>query len=126
MSADGTLIVLYTAARESRRQEPFRRGHRPVAFDTLRSVRRFLAGLLVGAFLALVGVQSAHAHDSSAAPVDSCAVCVLAHQAQRHAPAAAPAVVTVHSWTPLQAGAESFSGAAPVVAADARAPPSAS
>lgn len=89
-------------------------------------MRRLCAGLLLGAFLTLIGVQAAHVHDSAAAPVDSCAVCTLGHQAQRQAPAAVPVVAPVAVWTVFVAAVPSFTGAAPVVIADARAPPAVS
>jgi hypothetical protein len=96
------------------------------AFDRLGLVRRILAGLLLGAFLALIGVQAAHAHEGASPASDACAVCALAHQAQRRAPAGSPSLEVPRSWTPISVGSESFDGAAPAVAADARAPPSAS
>lgn len=89
-------------------------------------MRRFLVTVVLGAFLALVGVQSAHAHDSAAAPLDSCAVCALAQQAQRQAPSKAPSVIAVFSWTPCEQSVALFDGALTPLRARARAPPRAS
>lgn len=87
---------------------------------------RLIAVLVLGAFLALVGVSSAHAHDSAAAPADACAVCALAQQAQRQAPAQAPSVVAVFTWTPCDSFVSLFTGVPAPLHALARAPPRAS
>lgn len=53
-------------------------------------MRRFLAGALLASLLALLGLQSAHAH---AGPVpETCAVCAVAGHVQAIVPAAAPAL----------------------------------
>lgn len=82
-----------------------------------------MLGVVLGSFLALVGVQAAHSHDS-AVPVDSCAVCALAHKTQRAAPLAAPAISVSLCWLPVAPAVERAGEAVSVRAAQARAPPS--
>lgn len=59
-------------------------------------MRRLIAGLLLGCFLTLIGLQSAHRHRTDK-PVERCSVCALAQQATRQAPKASPAVVRRHA-----------------------------
>jgi len=59
-------------------------------------VRRLIAGLLLGCFLTLIGVQAAHRHKTDK-PAERCSICALAQQATRQAPKAAPAAVRRHA-----------------------------
>ena len=78
--------------------------------------------MVLGAFLALVGVQAAHSHDDGPS-LDSCAVCALAHQAQGEAPHAAPAVAASVAWESVFCAADRFASAPVVLSGKARAPP---
>ncbi len=65
-------------------------------------MRRLILGLLLGCFLTLIGAQAAHTHKASKS-AEPCSVCLLAQQAARHVPKAAPAVVAVRSSHELAA-----------------------
>ena len=84
-------------------------------------MKRLLLGVLVGGFLALVGVHNWHAHTDANAK--SCGICVIGGQGVLHAPAAAPGLsVSVVASALADAPQGDVSAPLPVRAA-ARAPP---
>ena len=88
-----------------------------------KAMRRLLLGVVVGGFLALIGVQSAHSHEAVGS--GPCQVCALGSQTVRHAPAAAPCVVRAPVTAEVPEPA--FFRLSPVVRCEtsARAPPAA-
>jgi hypothetical protein len=85
-------------------------------------MRRLLLGVLAGSLLALIGLQAGHAH-AGPAP-ENCSVCALGHQAQSHAPAAAPRVENVLESFSLPQTQTTFVVAAFASSARSRGPPS--
>lgn len=84
-------------------------------------MRRLISGLSLFGYLAFIGLQAAHFHPSTS--IENCHVCVLGAQAVRHAPAAAPKIVSPVRWTRLSDLPSSKPLVPARVETSARAPP---